>query len=124
MMRKVKYKLLRDSNGYRTPSCILDGGHMWSNTGSLDSMILYGNANIAMSDNLPAGILEIINDEDIARHLEEQRNEALEKHKRQLYAQHCDPLFFEAFRDHFNGNDIKWDIYLQKCKKIHDTGEI
>lgn len=120
MVKKVKYRLVRDSNGYKTPICVLDGGHMWSANGPLDQIVLYGTANIEDSNNLPEGIIELIDDEIIAQHMLEMKMENLKKHKRQLYERECDPLFFEAFRDKCLGNDSKWLAYLDKCKKIHD----
>ena len=120
MIEKVKYRLIHTSNGYKTPNCIIDGGHMWSANGPLDQIILHGTAKIDDKNNLPEGIIEILDANMIQQHEEEMRIDRAKKHKRQLYEKECDPLFFEAFREMQLGNNCKWLIYLDKCKKIHE----
>ena len=120
----VKYKLEKFGNGYITPSIIYDGGTMWDNGTSVDSMILVGKANFDARTALPENIIEIITQEQWDAHNNVLSDESLIEYKCKRYQQEADPLFQEAYREKELGRSDKWNEYLQLCEEIRNMTSI
>lgn len=114
----VKYKLLNFGNGLIKPPEIFEGGKIWQQGQSLKDTLFLGKIKYVKHMQLPDGVVAIIDSGEVYNHDADVKESKLKAYKQKLFAQICDPLFNQAYREKELGDDTKWKTYLSECEKI------
>lgn len=118
----VLYKLIYKDGNLTVPEGITDSQVYEQSKYDIKQTVFSGYITLTGA-SLPEGVLSVITEDNLASQQETNLNSSLKKRKQRLYAQNCDPLFMEAFREHMLGRDEKWNIYLANCRDVYDITE-
>jgi hypothetical protein len=114
----VLYKLIPFGKGFIKPAEVINGGRIWEQSNNIEDTIFVGEIELSKGEELPEGVVEIINKTKYAKHFKELSEVNLRKLKKEIYSKHIDPYFVEALRKKELGDDTKLKLLHKRAKKI------